>query len=61
MGGGSAPKTPKPVVPVSYRKEAGREGIKSGSNRRALGSQYLQSRKSTPSGGGFGGTKQTLG
>ncbi len=61
FGGGGSQQQAKPAAKVSYRKEGTRE-MKSGSNRKALASRYMQTRKATPSGGGgFGGTKQTLG
>jgi len=59
-GGGSQPKaTIQPQV--SRRVESGRDVLSGGTSRRALGSQFLQQRKATPSGSGFGGTKKTLG
>ncbi len=64
-GGGGA--TQQPIQPTqvsaqqSYKKEVSSQQTVSGSNRKALGSMYLQSRKATPSAGGFGGQKPTLG
>ena len=63
MGGGGdeGPAPAKKAVQVSYKKDKTKEQARGGSNRRTLGSQYLQGRKATPQGGGFGGQKQTLG
>jgi hypothetical protein len=65
-GGGGA--TQQPIQPTqvsaqqSYKKEVSSMQTVSGSNRKALGSVYLQRRKGIESiGGGFGGQKQTLG
>ncbi len=60
-GGGSAPKPAPPPAQVSYKKEVSSEAVKRGDNRKALGSMYLQRRTGTPSAGGFGGQKSTLG
>lgn len=61
MGGGGKPKKTKKPVQVSYKKDKTQEVAQGGSGRRALGSQFLNSRKATQAGGGFGGTKPTLG
>lgn len=58
-GGGQPAATPAPQT--SYKKEVSSQAARSGDNRRALGSMYLQRRTGTPITGGFGGTKQTLG
>ena len=62
MGGGNAPSTAATPVQVSRKKEATREEVAGGTNRRALGSQFLQTRKRTATtGGSFGGQNITLG
>jgi len=60
IGGGSKPKATKAPVVVSRKVEQDREDI-TGSGSRSLGSRFQSSRKRTPSGGGFGGNKLTLG
>ncbi len=52
---------PPPPAPVSYKKEEEQTATRKGSRTKALGSQFLQRRKATPSGGEAFGSKQTLG
>lgn len=60
-GGGGGGQKATQTTPVSYKKEVDSSTQRIGSNRKALGSIYLQQRTATPMSGGFGGQKQTLG
>jgi hypothetical protein len=62
-GGGGEQNQPVQVPRQAYKKEEVRTNRTDGSNKKALGSAYLQQRRAaTPVGdAGFGGTKPTLG
>jgi len=62
MGGGSAPKPAAAPVRVSQRPDQTKKTGRKVEDRRSLGSQFLQTRKRLPTGGGgFGGQNLTLG